>query len=395
MRAHLDEVAGRVELPGPEADASPGAWADDGGPAARDRLRPTSSLLAGSAARPLLAAAASVAVVALVAGVALARRDDGHDVSTDPTPPPTHDDRARRRPPRRRPPRRRPTRRRPPASRLPPPGSVPTGPIVGPNGILGSWDGRPGWSGTSDDPAPPDQEYQVVTLGERVAPWSGPEAVDWTPRRSTLPSTSGFDYGYGTVTWPARLAVAHGAADGPAAAGRGRSTRRRSSTGRPPPRSRPILGVADDARPEVRQVVRADLDGDGTAEVLVVADRGAIESRMVDRPGDWAVLFHAASGRRWYRDRRSSGGTHAGRVDLDASVPPAVRATRSRLADLNGDGRLEVVVNLTLLRGLETTIYDVDSQGGFPWSCRQGAGSDPLPVSPTGGRRRPSGPARP
>ena len=50
------------------------------------------------------------------------------------------------------------------------------------------------------------------------------------------------------------------------------------------------LGV-DPQGTQVGQVVRADLDGDGTAEVLVAADRIADPQSLLAETGDWAAVF--------------------------------------------------------------------------------------------------------
>ncbi len=102
-----------------------------------------------------------------------------------------------------------------------------------------------------------------------------------------------------------------------------------------------LAGLGADVQdPAVRQVVRVDLDGDGTDEVLVraeVADRASL------RPvaGDYSVVFV----------RRLVGGAVQNTVvasDVPVIGPDEIRAITvydlASVADLNGDGRMEVVL---------------------------------------------------
>ena len=114
------------------------------------------------------------------------------------------------------------------------------------------------------------------------------------------------------------------------------------------------LGV-DVQDPAVRQVVRVDLDGDGTDEVLVraeVADRASL------RPvaGDYSVVFL----------RRLVGGAVQNTVvasDVPVIDPDQIRAITvydlASVADLNGDGRMEVVLVWSYYEGGGVTGYEL------------------------------------
>ena len=360
VRAHLDEVADMVELLGPENDTMLARARDGltmvgaaGDASGREGGHP------GWRRGPLLAAAAAVvAVLAIVAGVAVVRDGGGSDVRTDPTPAPT-----------------RPTPDVAPSTTVPPStettagtttstsvpapaGAVPTGPIVGPEGILGSWDGAAWVEWNIDDPAPPDQEYQVVTLGERVRTAVGTEAVDCTP--AGRPSVDvGFDYGYETGTRRLGLAVAHAPdllprdveALDPSAGSYQQAAAEVAAD----------LGIADDA-PEVRQVVRADLDGRGVGEVLVVAGRGSVETGQA-MAGDWEVLFQL---------RVLAGGIETTVIrwdQLDGSPeaqPPAIQHYEvTAVADVNGDGPLEVAVHERFWENAHTDLLTVQRDGSM------------------------------
>ena len=102
-------------------------------------------------------------------------------------------------------------------------------------------------------------------------------------------------------------------------------------------RPRPWL---DPSVGEVVQAVRADLDGNGIDEVLVVYEHVADPSR--GQPGDFSLVFaHAANegetGAKY--DVLFSYATPGGTVDTS----PA-QASVAAIADLNGDGTMEVVV---------------------------------------------------
>ena len=340
------------------------------GPGARGHAAPpwsgaTSSPLAAARwARPLLAAAAVLAVVALVAGVALARRDDAGDVSTDPTPPPTTaptttEVAAHRR-------RDDPDTTTSTSEPAPPPRAAPTGPIVGPDGILGSWDGSSWVQWTVGALAPSPREYQVVGLAGPPTIVTGNPVVTGCGATDRPTVDVGFDAVGDRST--AGVAVA-GAGSPPAAPGRGPRPGGRGLPGRPRPTSPPPSGSRS-PEPRVTQAVRADLDGDGTAEVLVIADQLSDPSSPFAQPGDWSLAFV----------RQVVGGTVRTSVvdshvatDVDARYLERLRVD-SAVADLNGDGRLEVVLNLSYHEGSVTTVYEIGADGTLATVLMAGCG---------------------
>ena len=132
------------------------------------------------------------------------------------------------------------------------------------------------------------------------------------------------------------------------------------------------LGV-DDARPRLAQVVRADLSGDGTDEVLVVAERLAQPDAVMGEPGDYSVLF--------LRQRRRRRGAHA-RSSRSTSRKPRARSPRptssssrvAALADLNGDGTLEVVVQQRYYEGASTAVRTPKPDGSLEEVLGAGCG---------------------
>lgn len=119
-------------------------------------------------------------------------------------------------------------------------------------------------------------------------------------------------------------------------------------------------GVAQPA-PQVRQVVWADLDGDGTTEVVVVAEQRASSDPTLIVPGDWSVIL----------ERRVVGGAVETVVlDWDLwdgtsdAVPLAVeRYQVAAVADLNGDGLLEVAVTVRFWESVATTVWATATDG--------------------------------
>lgn len=199
--------------------------------------------------------------------------------------------------------------------------------VVGAVGEVGGWDGK-AWVGVGEgwEPTPAGRRYQVVGL---AGPVTGAE--------STIGQGSCLlvDEMYLRVDVGSGIAVA-GVAD---------------------PRPRPVALVAptgthrgmvrdalprlggDDPAPDVGQVVRADLDGDGDDEVLVSGRRSA---------GDDAVLL-------------VGDGTTTTIVDSQVFTFGA-EPTVGAVADLNGDGRMEVVAHRGPAR---VTVHELADDGSL------------------------------
>jgi hypothetical protein len=257
-----------------------------------------------------------------------------------------------------------------PATPAPPPaGSTPTGPIVGPLGVLGWWDGR-AWvnaRGATEVPASGGEEYQLVRLAEPIvrAVGSGPEPGQCLPPGGWRVAVDDeYDQPQDTLhVW--RIAVA-GVAD---------------------PRPRPVelldpasdayrqavrdvlpgLGI-DDPDPDVVQVVRADLDGDGTAEVFVVAERLADPQTLLAQPGDYSLVLLQRAG------DRGVATTIFDQSLADAASSFLDVARLTAVADLNGDGRMEVVVDSYSAGNRSTAVFEVGADGGLHQVLAVGCG---------------------
>ena len=351
LRAHFEDEARRMPIPGPETDTML-AQARDGLAAERERRGDRADRRPGLRrsvryVRPFLAAAA-VVVVVIAAAVVMTWRDDPANVHTDPTPAPTVPG---------------PTTETsaPPSTTTettapPPPPLAPaptTSVVVGVHGILGGWDGTAWVRWNPGDPAPSTRDYQRIAIDTEITTVTGTPST-YRCIETGVPSV---DVGleYDPAIEPVGVAV-HGVRD-------------------VQPRPVEVLDpVADVYRaaaievgaglgvtqpdPWVVQAVRADLDGDGTTEVIVVAEQMR-EPGTIGATGDWSAAFV----------RRVVGG-EVRTTMLDAYVVPTGEGFHhielhriGAVADLNGDGRMEIVVNRVYYEGESALVYEYGVEG--------------------------------
>jgi hypothetical protein len=363
LRAHYADRTAREALPGLEADpalARARVAAEQGPPGnGRDGdrrghhdavlgglvmpLGPRRSGVAQLVRRhPVRAAAVAAVAVALVVTAGVVVRDDPSRVTTDPAPGPTT-----------------------------PPSSVPesaggsrqAGPIVSAEGILGTWSGSEWVPWQSGDTPPAGDEFRIVALDEPIRTAVGEVGTGC----AVTNEYGGVDVGleYGSQPFPSRAIAVAGVVD---------------------PRPRPVevldasaavyresaaavlagLGVSDPA-PQVVQAVRGDLDGDGAAEEVVVTERVRDRTRLVGSRDDYAVVFlHRVVG----GDVETSVITSSIASSMADPLPgmaPVIEVYRLiALADLNADGRMEIVLNGGWYEGSWTAVHEQRPDGTTP-----------------------------
>jgi hypothetical protein len=243
--------------------------------------------------------------------------------------------------------------------------------IVGPESVAGWWDGSNWVSAEGRMPQIPALEgetYRVVGLSEevRTARGSAPQ-----PGCEVIPGAAKIEIP-GLVRElgrePPPIAVSHV----------------------PDPLPRPVevlnpRGVVyreasaallkergvQDADPDVVQVVKADMDGDGRNEVIVVAERIA-DPGLFARADDYSVVFL----RRVVDERLTT-------TVVEESIPvpkpgetPFVMSHRvAALADLNGDGRMELALSNRYYEGAGVTFHELKPDGTIPEVLNSGCGA--------------------
>lgn len=363
LRAHFADRTARETLPGPEADTMLQQTKEggDGTPLINLSSRPERPRRPDR--RTWLAVAAAVALVAGIAGaVAVTSGDDSSDVSTDPSTTTTEADPV-------------PSTtttstteatdpEAPSDTTVPPPvaGAEPTGPFVAAEGMLGSWSGSawvPWEAGTT--PSYGD-EFQIVGLADAITTAVGQPGVDCTPVGNPL-----VDLGLREADKLAPESIGM------------------IGVGDPQPRPVELLDPSaytdetveflasqgiDDPNPQVSQAVRSDIDGDGAAEVVVVAERISDAVSWRAAPGDYGVAFL----RRVVGGEVRATAIAVWSVDPAAQFPSNLAYRVQAIADLNGDGRMEIVIGARSWEWSSTAVHELRSDGSIPEVLSVGCG---------------------
>jgi hypothetical protein len=127
------------------------------------------------------------------------------------------------------------------------------------------------------------------------------------------------------------------------------------------------LNVAD---PVIKQLLRVDLEGDGVNEVIVVAED--VPADLFGEPGDYSIVFLRKT---VGSDIRTSILGEA--VVLDAEDAPLLYSfSIGSVADLNGDGKMEIVLSSAYYEGVAVEVWEYvnDDQGPVP-QLGQGCGA--------------------
>ncbi len=231
-------------------------------------------------------------------------------------------------------------------------GTDPTGPIVGPTGIVGWWSGSE-WVSRADGETPDGGvDLSVVGIGGEA---SSDRGVTVAEECASQEAAADLDVSVdveGDADGPPAIAVAGVSEPLP------RPVEQFEPASPPYPQAAAEVaaGLGVTTPPTVTQVLRSDLDGSGTKEVVVSA--GHVADPEAPSAGDWSVVFL----------RRVVGDGVATSVVASsvagAGDPAEFQQVQvSSLADLNGDGTMELVVDGRSTEGRWTSVHALGDDG--------------------------------
>ncbi|MBT5581459.1 MAG: hypothetical protein HOJ56_14230 [Acidimicrobiaceae bacterium] len=235
---------------------------------------------------------------------------------------------------------------------VPPPPA--TGVITTIIGVAG-WSSAGEWMTTDDGPVPLSEGdvFTLVHVGEPLTQVVGGEVGVWCDGPGI--GNSGIDLDFGTE-WPDDFPIAV-SADWDLIPHTVEVLPNDNATYKAA--ASELLGFRGviDPDPPLVQVIRADLEGDGVDEIIVVAERNTSGSLNPANPGDYSIAFM----RKLIEGEVQSAilGSSVVEEPPDESWIVALDTYRiAAVADLNGDGRMEIAVNGRYYEGSWTTIYE-------------------------------------
>jgi hypothetical protein len=215
-------------------------------------------------------------------------------------------------------------------------------------GALGWWDGSEWLSAETEGALPVvgGEDYQVVTWGSVAVTTGGPQTSVCEPLGligveledpgllGELPGPYGLAI---SAPWPLQPHPFQEIADDGTYAGAARELL--ASRG------------LDVPAPVMKQVVQVDLEGDGATEVLAVAEE--VTPGFILEPGDYSIAFlHKVVG-----DQVQTAvlGSTVVQDENDAFSGAHLFGT---VADLNGDSKMEIVLNSTYFEGFGISVWE-------------------------------------
>ena len=117
----------------------------------------------------------------------------------------------------------------------------------------------------------------------------------------------------------------------------------------------------NDPDPTLRQVIRTDLEGDGVDEILIVAGHDGDFNDV--SPGDYSIAIM----RKLIEGEVQTAILGFYEVPADAVGPYIVVYRIAAVADLNGDGRMEIATNDFYYEGGGSVIRDYINDDLGPW----------------------------
>lgn len=120
----------------------------------------------------------------------------------------------------------------------------------------------------------------------------------------------------------------------------------------------------DDPAPALLQVVRTDLEGDGVDELVIVAERNSSGTLNPAFVGDYSIAFlRKVVGEEV--ETSLLGFYEVVEPEVEGSIIDLLAFRLDGVADLNGDGKMEIVVDDQYYEGAGTRVYEyVDDEQG-------------------------------
>ena len=226
--------------------------------------------------------------------------------------------------------------------------------VVSPYGALGYWDGLAWVQITEFTPLPIDggEDYQVVRLGVEAVVTGGPEERICEPLNNPGVELSDLAVLGGPFPDPVGLAISapwdltpHFVQD-------------ETDDGAYSDFARPLLAALGLAvpNPVIKQVVRFDMDGDGSNEVIAVAEEITGDAGIYGEEGNYSVVFM-----RTVVDGEVQTAVLAESVVADLSegeFPFILSYAVAAIADLSGDGKMEIVLNERYYEGAGWSVWE-------------------------------------
>lgn len=233
-------------------------------------------------------------------------------------------------------------------------------------GALGWWDGSD-WRVAAEEASLPvdgGEDYQVVRLGDLGMTTAGPEATVCEPlgivgvELADAELLGDYPGPYGvaiSAPWTLQPFLFEEIADDGSYAGF--AAELLSSRG------------LDVANPVIKQLFRTDLEGDGVNEVLVVAEE--VPQDFLMAPGDYSIAFM-----RRVVDGEVQTAILRETVALDEDDTFDGAHSFGGVADLNDDGKMELITNSAFFEGFNVTIWEYVNDDLGPFEVMQtGCGS--------------------
>lgn len=226
--------------------------------------------------------------------------------------------------------------------------------VVSQYGALGWWDGA-NWVQVDELTSLPvsgGEDYQVVLLGTETTITGGPEEILCEPLNNLGVELSDTSVLGGPFPDPVGVAISAPWELTP------HFVQEEDDDGTYSAFARPLLATRgiDVDNPVIKQVVRFDLDGDGVNEVIAVAEDVSGPGNIYAAEGDYSLVFM----------RRAVDGEVQTAIlgesivtDLaEGETPFILTHVVAAIADLSGDGKMEIVINEVYYEGAGWSVWE-------------------------------------